>query len=286
MPQTLGRRVETGSGRVGNTPRESKIPRKEGRKGTLRVGRRSATPETDEITPASVETDREGRKPPNRTDTRTFVLHEPKNTPLTLPEPEILPQNGHSNLSNARNTHLNTHRDEHPANANTHPANNHPVNDHRWNDHPVKTTRKLGRRPHARRIAGGEGGGSLAPVPPPQDSGGGGGTFVGRIRPKENRRRARRQDSRRGSAAAFRVSTTAVARATFWRFVAVTPLNHPDRGARPQDSGRTLRPCIGLHPARDSAGQAGLFAPRDRCVLVSTLRPAGRVPRSASALRA
>jgi len=53
---------------------------------------------------------------------------------------------------------------------------------------------------------------------------------------------------------------------------------HPDRGARPQDSGRTLRPCIGLHPAQDSAGQAGLFA---RTTVVSprrSSRPA-RAPR-------
>lgn len=231
MPKTLGRRVETGSGRVEGTPRESKIPRKEGRKGTLCVERRSATPETDEITPASVETDRERRQPSIRTDTRTFVLHEPKTAPQTLPKPEILPQNGTPTLANESNDHPNTHRDTRPANANTHPANNHPVNDHRWNDHPVKTTRKLGRRPHARRIAGGEGGGSLAPVPPPQDSGGGDGTFVGRIRPKENRRRARRQDSRRRSAAAFWLSTTAVARATFWRFVTATAPN-PSRPGR------------------------------------------------------
>ena len=79
-------------------------------------------------------------------------------TPLTLPKPEILPSKGTPTLSNAHNDHPNTHRDTHPANANTHPTNNLPVNDHRWNDHPVKTTRKLGRRPHARRIAGGEGG--------------------------------------------------------------------------------------------------------------------------------
>ena len=139
MPKTLGRRVETGSGRVGNTPRESKIPRKEGRKGTLRVERMSATPETNEITPASVETDREGRKPPNRTDTRTFVLHEPKIAPPTLPKPEILPQNDLPHLSNDRNTH---------------PTNNHTVNDHLWNDHQVKNN------PQTR-----------SPPPRPQDSG-------------------------------------------------------------------------------------------------------------------
>ena len=62
---------------------------------------------------------------------------------------------------------------------------------------------------------------------------------------------------------------TAVARATFRRFETATAPNPSHRGARPQDSGRTLRPCIGLHPAQDSAGQAGLFAPRNRCVPVS-----------------
>ena len=121
----------------------------------------------------------------------------PQTAPPTLPKPEILPQNDTPHLANAHNGHPNNHRDAHPANANTQPTNNHPFNDHRLNDHQVKTARKLGRRPHARRIAGGEGGGSLAPVPPPQDSGGGHGTLIG-LRPKESpRRRARRQDSRR-----------------------------------------------------------------------------------------
>ena len=143
-------------------------------------------------------------KPGPRVSKPTERDDNPQNTPLTLPKPEILPSNGTPTLSNAHNDHPNTHHDTHPANANTHPTKNHPVNDHRWNDHPVKTTRKLGRRPHARKIAGGEGGGSLAPVPPPQDSGGGHGTSIG-LRPKENtRRRARRQDSRRRGAAAFR----------------------------------------------------------------------------------
>jgi hypothetical protein len=79
----------------------------------------------------------------------------PQNTPQTLPKPEIRPQNNTPTLANANNGHPNTHRDEHPANANTHPSNNHPVNDHRWNDHPVKNNPQTRSPPHARRIAGG-----------------------------------------------------------------------------------------------------------------------------------
>ena len=164
-------------------------------KGGLRLPKPTKSP------PESVETDREGRTPPNRTDTRTFVLHEPKTAPQTLPKPEILQQNGTPTLAKERNDHPNTHRDAGP-------TDKHPVNDHRLNDHPVKTTRKLGRRPHARRIAGGEGGGSLAPVPPPQDSGGGNAPVSGCARRGTDRRRARRQDSRRRGAAALFTPTT------------------------------------------------------------------------------
>jgi hypothetical protein len=147
-------------------------------KGGLRL------PKPTESPPERVETDWEGRKTPNRADTRTFVLHEPKTAPPTLPKPEILPQNGTQHPANERNTHPNNHRDTHRANTNTRPTNNHPVNDHRWNDYPVKITRKLGRRPPRPQDSGrGKGGGSLATVPPPQDSGGGHGTFIG-LRPK------------------------------------------------------------------------------------------------------
>ncbi len=39
-----------------------------------------------------------------------------------------------------------------------------------------------------------------------------------------------------------------------------TSPTHPDRRRTPQDSGGHCAACFGLHPARDSAGQAGLFA--------------------------
>ena len=132
----------------------------------------------------------------------------PQNTPLTLPKPEMLPSNGTPTLSNAHNDHPNTHRDTHPANANTHPTNLHPFNDHRLNDNQVKTARKLGRRPHARRIAGGEGGGSLAPVPPPQDSG-------GRVAPQSGSARRRTDAAHGGKIAAGEARLRGVLRQPF-----------------------------------------------------------------------
>ena len=51
----------------------------------------------------------------------------------------------------------------------------------------------------------------------------------------------------------------AVARATFWRSEPERLPTHPDRRRTPQDSGGHCAACFGLHPARDSAGQAGLF---------------------------
>jgi hypothetical protein len=214
-----------------------------------------------------------------------FVLHEPKTAPLTLPKPEMLPSNGTPTLANAHNDHPNNHRDTHPPNANTHPTNNHPVNGHRRNDHPVKITRKLGRRPHARRIAGGEGGGSLAPVPPPQDSGGGGGTFVGRIRPKENRRRARRQDSRR------RKRGCVLGFYDGGRQGDLSAIRCRNR-SQPIPTGAHARRIAGGHCAPASActprGIArGKQASLHRATVVSSRRcsrPAGSVPRSASAL--
>lgn len=68
-----------------------------------------------------------------------------------------------------------------------------------------------------------------------------------------DRRRARRQDSRRESAAALRASMMAVARATFRRFETATAQPIPTGGARPQDSGRALR-RLHRHPSRIFVG--------------------------------